>query len=151
MFAHANIKKTISIKYVKLLRSRLLIILCIHQFFTAHSTYSFLVRAGLAIMGPHLVNFLSAYSTDLKFRGIRIESCFSRRKSFILTDLTTSALRRVPCTRLPGIRSNNFAQFLFAFLANHVEIFLFRKRKLNTCLKIIEHQLEPKDKLCLNI
>lgn len=107
---------------VALLRSRLLIILRTHQFFTTHSAYSFLIRARLAIMRSHLMNFLPTYSADLEFRGVWIKSCLCGRKSFVLSDLTTSALRCVPCTRLPGIRSNNFAQFLFAFLANHIEI-----------------------------
>lgn len=124
----------ISFKYVhgsfELLCSWLLIILCIHQFFTTHSTDSFLIRTGLTVMRSHLVNLLPTYSADLEFCGVRIKSCLSRGKSFVLTDLTTSTFRRVPCACLPRIRSNNLAQFLLAFLANHV--LLFRQNATQT-------------------
>lgn len=121
-----------STSLLELLCSRLFIILCTHQFFTTHRAYSFLVCARLAIMGSHLMNFLPTYSADFEFRGIWIKSCLSRRKSFVLADLTTSTLRRVPGACLPGIWSDNFAQFLFTLLTNHVEIFFFRKNTTQT-------------------
>lgn len=125
-------------RWLELLCSWLLIILCTHQFFATHSTYSFLICTGLAIMGSHLVNLLPAYSTNLEFCGVWVESCFSRRKSLVLTNLTTSALCCIPCARFPRIWSDNLAQFLFTLLANHVEIsYLEKMCKLNN-LKNLE-------------
>lgn len=99
---------------------RLPIVLGFQDFLPAHGADSLLVGAALAIIGPHLVNFL-ATNTALGEFAVRGETGLLCGERLVLVDESATAFCCIPSSCLPRVRGDHFAQFLLAFLAHHFD------------------------------